>query len=355
MSQQNNDVSVLRVGPVASGAIDIIHLLRSSLRDRFCTVTSTGTGTNDCTMSDTSSKVLYISNKYFSVRVLLEDDLLPVDNTSYGKHSEDGIILVFHDDDSNDFQSTSVSFDSLQRVHDALQEKKMDGDLLRLCVGVNMGTKRSYPTDKEYEQEYSRRILWCLDHGYEYVEADLSDKGLSGGHDVRDKDGFARIVEAIGGTVWSQAAMLTNRKERLKQLYQDEDEPKATTLSDEHRPNATYYPPNPSFLPISISNKDETMQEARALELALNVEEINSQYVDDINPHNDDDSFLKRKEEIQQERKIDALEGALNQAKRLREMSLSGTLTDDQRKQRASDAAMVLLNMMGLEDDDTDD
>ena len=42
------------------------------------------------------------------------------------------------------------------------------------------------------------------DHGYEYVEADLTPAGIAGAdHGSRDKEGFARVVEAVGGTVWS--------------------------------------------------------------------------------------------------------------------------------------------------------
>jgi hypothetical protein len=45
---------------------------------------------------------------------------------------------------------------------------------------------------------YTRRVLWCLDHGYEYVQVDLMEYGRSIGHSDREKEGFARIVEAVG-------------------------------------------------------------------------------------------------------------------------------------------------------------
>jgi len=51
------------------------------------------------------------------------------------------------------------------------------------------------------------RVTSCGAWIVEYVEADLSEKGISSGHDARDKEGFARIVEAISGTVWSSAVM----------------------------------------------------------------------------------------------------------------------------------------------------
>ena len=63
---------------------------------------------------------------------------------------------------------------------------------MRLCVGVNF--EGIGPTAQD--NEYSRRILWCLDREFEYVEADCSEQGQQQGHDERDKEGFARIIEA---------------------------------------------------------------------------------------------------------------------------------------------------------------
>jgi len=52
------------------------------------------------------------------------------------------------------------------------------------------------------------------------------------------------------------------------------------------------------------------------------------------------------------------LDGALRQAASIREMSQSGNLSDQDRRQRAGDAAMLLMNLMtqmGLDDDEKDE
>ena len=50
------------------------------------------------------------------------------------------------------------------------------------------------------------------------MEVDLSEEGLRGGFDVREKDGFARVVEAIGGTVWSSAVMTDAKKNAQRNM-----------------------------------------------------------------------------------------------------------------------------------------
>ena len=50
-------------------------------------------------------------------------------------------------------------------------------------------------------------MLWCLDRGYEYVEVDVTPEGMTGGFEERDKDGYARVVEAIGTCMWSSHVM----------------------------------------------------------------------------------------------------------------------------------------------------
>ena len=50
------------------------------------------------------------------------------------------------------------------------------------------------------------------------MEVDLSKEGLRGGFDVHEKDGFARVVEAIGVTVWSSAGMTDAKKNAQRNM-----------------------------------------------------------------------------------------------------------------------------------------
>ena len=63
-------------------------------------------------------------------------------------------------------------------------------------------------------------------------------------------------------------------------------------------------------------------------------------------------------EDLQQERAMNALEASLNEARRIRELSKSGQLSDEERRKRATDAAMLILQtmeQMGFQDDEDDD
>ena len=67
---------------------------------------------------------------------------------------------------------------------------------------------------KMHEESYGT----SLDRWYEYVEVDLRKEVLRGGFDVHEKDGFARVVEAIGVTVWSSAGMTDAKKNAQRNM-----------------------------------------------------------------------------------------------------------------------------------------
>ena len=50
------------------------------------------------------------------------------------------------------------------------------------------------------------------------MEVDLRKEVLRGGFDVHEKDGFARVVEAIGVTVWSSAGMTDAKKNAQRNM-----------------------------------------------------------------------------------------------------------------------------------------
>ncbi|KAL7575893.1 hypothetical protein ACA910_003205 [Epithemia clementina (nom. ined.)] len=319
-------------------------------------------------------------------------------------HKEDGILLAFDASRSNPDlpMSVAASFDSLNLVHEQAINNGA-GDLLRLCVGITLGPMEdSELRGRDYEQEYSRRILWCLDRGYEYVEADLSAHGRAQGHEERDKEGFARIIEAITGTVWSSAIMEKQRTKQLKQSYQetalhhgilqgDGNDSKEDGEMNYDKANQ-YIPPDPTLLATKTSEtrvgvsavlnsnigteqntqvSDEARVEQARQALLRQEGEHDDDDHDDLLPTNNseetattcteeaqDQARAKRIQEREQERMMDQLDGALKQAVNIREMSRSGKMTDEERRVRAGDAAMVLMNLMnsmGMVDGETDD
>ena len=380
-------VSILRIGPFPDDNDCAIQLKTALLRHFAKNKEQEEQTAPEPSASTTSKKTaeinnpITLSNKYFTAKVLLEEigstqHAAAASNTTPHQSclfAEDGLVLVFDAFLSNPNSATSMSasFDAMETIHDRAvvgsDTGQPAGDLLRLCVGVvkSRSGELSLST-KEYEQEYSRRVLWCLDRGYEYVEADLSEEGLALGHDDRDKEGFARIVEAVSGTVWSSAVMEKRKQAELKESYA-KDTVAAATATENQENLHTYEPPDPTKLPpvVGIEEDEERERKARESLLAADDDADDASNVkndgqgpttnnNDIDP----EAIAKRNEEREQERVMNALEGSLREASRLREMSKSGQLSDDERRKRAGDAAILLMDMMGqmgLSDDDDDE
>jgi hypothetical protein len=316
--------SVVRIGPLETSGVSSAKLLRTALFSY---------------LQQGDDKLLKLSNKYFIADILLEDI---VENPSKPENSkEDGVILVFDALASNPDRSGGggVTFDSLVQTHQQAEESDTCGDLLRLCVGVSLTSlSPEEGRGKEHENEYSRRILWCLDRGYEYVEADLSKEGQSKGHEHRDKDGFARIVEAIQGTVWSSAIMSKSKSTELKDTYKEDT---SVVLKEEDEEENPYQPPDPSKFGVNAFSEESKAETELLVEPGKGTSE----------------GMEKLRQDVDEEKVFNEMETVLREASCVREQSKNGQLTDDERRDRAGDAALRLVNLMhqfGMEDGDDD-
>lgn len=330
---------------------------------------SSGNNDNAC--------LLQISNKYFDATVALEPLQVVVpaaEATEATAATEDGMLLIFED-------ASPAAFDQLSALFATAESNGQYGDLLRLCVGITTpSTTDDAPTltTKEKEEEYSRRVLWCLDRGFEYVEAvDISseDKILRQGHNDREKEGFARVVEAFQGTVWSSAKMHAQTRQTLNQSYQQtQQQLLSAKLNEDTKEEINEYEPPPSFLLNDQESKEREEQARKALMEQDGITEDGDEntnittadmYLD--GPASSPTSVASAsrdttttEQEVQQADKIMSdMDHALKEANRIREMSRSGQLSDDDRKQRAGEAATLLMNLMtqmgGLDDSDNDD
>jgi hypothetical protein len=59
----------------------------------------------------------------------------------------------------------------------------------------------------------------------------------------------------------------------------------------------------------------------------------------------DPKKWHKTRKDLEADQVFDKMEGVLREASRIREASKSGTLTDEQRRDRTGDAAMALVNL----------
>ena len=246
--------------------------------------------------------IVSLSNKYFDAKVRFSDIGYTIIQTeSSVTVVEDGIILTFQDSKTN-ASIMRESFDALDSQHSLAQSIQQCGDVIRLCVGIyDAGCIGTNPMEEALlEEEYQRRVLWCLDRGYEYIEADMSEEGMQKGHEDREKDGYARILEAFQSTIWSSAV-------------------KVETAEGE----------TPTEKSVSEDQNALELNELEAIQI----------------PHTEETYF-------------ENLDHVMREAIRIRDDARSGTLSDEERRKRAGDAAMALMGLleqMGFDEDEDDE
>jgi hypothetical protein len=308
--------SVLRIGPLDSQEGNA-SLLRSAISSRF-----KGSSNDD--------DQLIISNRYFDANVLLKGLHESINGSDVIQ--EDGIILIFNSSgDTN-------QFDSLAPIHESAEQLNRAGELLRLCVGVNFGPAPLSDGTKKSEEEYSRRVLWCLDRGYEYLEADLTEEGMAAGHEERDKEGFARVVEAISSCMWSSHVM----KSRVVAAAAPRDRTKVEDADVKEDKKIEH----DVDMGSATNNSDAEREAAAMASLMQGMKEIQQP-----NKSSEEATTQNRQQEIA----FHELEQVMTEAKRIREASQSNSISDEERRQRAGDTAvrlMGLLDKLGFDDED---
>eukprot|EP00804_Cyclotella_cryptica_P012107 CCRYP_009811-RA/>CCRYP_009811-RA protein AED:0.09 eAED:0.09 QI:0/-1/0/1/-1/1/1/0/361 len=342
--------SVLRIGPLEPPDGNAA-LLRSAISSHFKGTTSATGGDGALNHLATDNDLMTISNRYFDAKVLLKglhesvSEKVSHADKSLSYIQEDGIVLVFNSsaDASTSTITPEQSFDSLNAIHDAAEQTNRAGELLRLCVGVSLGPSPLSDGTKKSEEEYSRRVLWCLDRGYEYVEADLTVEGRSTGHNERDKEGFARIVEAISSCMWSSHVMKSRSVPAIAGAASSLDAMKLTAETNSNVKEDAETEHDLDLGPQKLNN-DPRREAAVMASLMNGVQEATSP----------DEAIEYRQQDIS----FHELEQVMTEAKRIREASQSNSMTDEERRQRAGDTAvrlMGLLEKLGFDEDEDDE
>jgi len=373
--------SVLRL---AGDDEEMIHLFHRSLTEYFSSLSDSSVTSSASSFS--STEMLHISNQYFDAHVLLQRlrTIVPSSTTASSEVTcgddkskdaeEDGIILIFHSNNSANKEEISKSFNAVSRHHRMAESSQQCGDLLRLCIGISKhdhmeshnssittgDEEESEGEEQRYkEEEYTRRVLWCLDHGYEYVEADLTEYGRSVGHSDREKEGFARIVEAVGNTVWSTAKMHPRKVRQLKSCYgADKNSIVESTSNIDHAmtnsPVAiTENNADVTVLSTTVENDDARQQQSNEVMRTTETTEItinDDHYVPSSSNANHDcvENLMNLTEDLE-EVKLESLEFLIQEANRIRDSARKGNISDDVRRRQAGEMAMRLLSVLGDE------
>ena len=369
-----SNYSILRIGPIVEDSNDChATVIREAILSRFQeedgasnTTSTTSTNTNEKT-------ALTISNRYFDANVMLlgtnESNTTNLNNEEEEVIAiEDGIMLIFD-------ASLSTSFDILSTHHTTAVSNSQAGELLRLCIGTSYGPSPLSNGTKSSEEEYSRRVLWCLDHGYEYVEVDLTKEGMKRGFNDRDKDGFARVIEAIGSCMWSSHVMKPRNNVAVASSSRSVDmgsKEKLDSTSTTTETLTTKDLPKNNDANTDISAKDNDKEEEELSETSTTASSLPDDYAErekaaisslmkdmnieeqSSNPQQDQQQ-QQQHEDKKEEMAFHQLESVISEARLLREASKSNSMSDDERRARAGDTAMKLMGLLGSMGFDGDD
>ncbi|KAG5186877.1 hypothetical protein JKP88DRAFT_348069 [Tribonema minus] len=130
-----------------------------------------------------------------SISAVHEDGAI---HAAAGEHGVEGIIAVFD-------VTQDDAFESVREWGTFCDER--DALALRLLVASKASHLRKlqmadlFADGDEMERRREVYIHWCLDHGFEYIEANCCRPDLGG--DTREKEGVPRVVEALQSTAWA--------------------------------------------------------------------------------------------------------------------------------------------------------
>jgi hypothetical protein len=147
--------------------------------------------------------------------------------------------------------------------------------------------------------------------------------------------------------------MSTTQTNELKKRYQEDRETAAAeterqkALVDIGEEENPYEPPDPTMFggfPIKSTATQALSEGAQVSEIILDAENVGPSEMAEI------------KKDLEADKLFEHMEGVLREASRIREASKSGEMTDEERRDRAGDAAMALVNLMaqfGLDEEES--
>jgi hypothetical protein len=161
---------------------------------------------------------------------------------------------------------------------------------------------------------------------------------MAAGHEERDKEGFARVVEAISSCMWSSHVM----KSRVVAAAA----PKDRTNVEDADVKEDKKIEHDVDMGSATNNSDVEREAAAMASLMQGMKEIQQP-----NKSSEEATTQNRQQEIA----FHELEQVMTEAKRIREASQSNSISDEERRQRAGDTAvrlMGLLDKLGFDDED---
>ena len=249
-----------------------------------------------------------------------------------------------------------------------------DEDSVMLCVGVEK------VAGEGKEEIWDEARDWCIDHTIEHVRLRYEDeqareggnRGASGGRreEEDEEEGIHRIQSAFQANNWQHMTLKSRQAvahSRLNGVDGDDgaDEPlsiDARLAQDEEREEAELE------AHLQAEAEEEAKRDADRQQLRAQLEAEGVKLEDEFeDPDEDGKTTAERQhEEERMERHLQGFEAMFEQMQRVRqeamrshrgdnEQSGGRVLTDAERRKRAEDALMSMMQSLGLDDSDEEE
>ena len=269
-----------------------------------------------------TSNILSVTNTYFDAYVQLTSHSTTSITAATNSEPVEGLIVTYKPGDDEALIMKFMEekfFENVQdfgeddaeaptptiTTADSPSSKKWGSELRMLVCLVSSEAEETAitslsPISDNDDQEDASLKFAALMHSFEYCVARVDTDGIKLGHESREKEGFARIIEAVEMTMWGSKVDKVRETKSQPQEEETVAEAVQAVQSDTDKIDSLLPPPPP-------------IEEA-----------LNSKNMDD-------------------------LERLMSSVSQIREMSLNnGFANDDDRRKAASDTAAKLMGLLQL-------
>lgn len=260
-----------------------------------------------CDSNSSSFEAILLDAKKYLVDNAFE---LRVDNKYYTTSLDCRLLTQLEDNEIDAYESvltipddTSAVSSSMTALSSALESSPRRDDGVYLCIVLKDDSNAA-----GVDSFRPARVDWCIDSGFEYIEIDTALPMES--HQDRDKFGVPRVMEALQSNRWRHMVMKTQ-----------------------------HTPTQPAE---QVATRDNTSKAPDdAMTSVFRVEPVSASEESEVqSPLADEEE--EKEEQIQQ---------VLQLAQKTREEVMAGSLSDDQRRERAARIALQMCSLMNLDDD----
>ena len=229
----------------------------------------------------------------------------------------------------NSLETTTARISATKRLLERIQ-KATGAETTFLWICKSSTTTTTTTTAMSVENRQSC-VDWCLEHRAEMIESNLEDVFAT--HDSREKQGHARMHEALSAVQWVTMVLKQQRKEVIV------EERVERIVEEEKTESASESETAPKSAPIPVLSASSAQQVSPSDDLdktESNVFWDAMQSVVDGGGEDGGDTGL------------DGLSNLVSQARAVRRAGEQGTMSVEERHQNAMRVALQLASAMGL-------